>query len=191
MPSLSAEQLAEIRTLLADEQKIMAIKKYRSLTGLSLRDAKEGVEAIADGHEPAAGAAPVTATHAGPGISGVEDLLRAGQKIAAIKLYRELTGLGLRESKEAVEAMGVSQPTMPATEAPPLPVTPVAPPAAKLVLVSDTSEPVVTQANQPLSMRRGPRSRDRYDKGAKGKGCLLVLAVWLIPMFGVFAWIVR
>ena len=32
-------------------------------------------------------------------------LLREGQKIAAIKLYREKTGLGLREAKDAVEAI--------------------------------------------------------------------------------------
>ncbi len=30
-------------------------------------------------------------------------LLRAGKKIHAIKLYREVTGAGLREAKEAVE----------------------------------------------------------------------------------------
>lgn len=35
----------------------------------------------------------------------IEALLRQGRKIQAIKLYRELTGEGLKESKEAVEAM--------------------------------------------------------------------------------------
>ena len=34
----------------------------------------------------------------------VEDLLRSGHKIAAIKVYRQATGLGLKEAKEAVEA---------------------------------------------------------------------------------------
>jgi len=33
----------------------------------------------------------------------VRDLLAAGNKIGAIKLYRELTGLGLAEAKAAVE----------------------------------------------------------------------------------------
>ncbi len=35
----------------------------------------------------------------------VKDAIFAGQKIEAIKLYREHTGLGLKESKEAVEKL--------------------------------------------------------------------------------------
>jgi hypothetical protein len=34
------------------------------------------------------------------------DLLRRGEKIEAIKLYRERTGAGLKEAKDAVEALG-------------------------------------------------------------------------------------
>ena len=34
------------------------------------------------------------------------ELLQAGQQIQAIKLYRELTGVGLKEAKDAVEAGG-------------------------------------------------------------------------------------
>lgn len=36
-------------------------------------------------------------------LNELEAAIFAGRKIAAIKLYRELTGLGLKESKEAVE----------------------------------------------------------------------------------------
>ena len=40
------------------------------------------------------------------GVPGeVVALARAGNAIAAIKLYRELTGAGLREAKEVVEAL--------------------------------------------------------------------------------------
>lgn len=35
----------------------------------------------------------------------LRDLLAAGQKIEAIKRYREATGVGLAEAKEAVEAL--------------------------------------------------------------------------------------
>ncbi len=35
----------------------------------------------------------------------VRQLLLAGKKIEAIKLYREASGLGLKESKDAVEAV--------------------------------------------------------------------------------------
>jgi Ribosomal protein L7/L12 C-terminal domain len=34
---------------------------------------------------------------------GVKDLIQQGRKIAAIKLYREQNGTGLKESKDAVE----------------------------------------------------------------------------------------
>ncbi len=35
----------------------------------------------------------------------VADLIRAGQKIAAIKKYREQTGVGLKEAKDYVEGL--------------------------------------------------------------------------------------
>lgn len=34
----------------------------------------------------------------------IDDLLQRGKKIEAIKRYRELTGAGLRQAKDAVEA---------------------------------------------------------------------------------------
>ena len=40
----------------------------------------------------------------------VVDLVRRGNKIEAIKLFRELTGMGLKESKEAVDAIAAGQP---------------------------------------------------------------------------------
>ncbi len=40
----------------------------------------------------------------------LQDLLRAGKKLHAIKLYREQHGVGLKEAKEAVEAMMAGQP---------------------------------------------------------------------------------
>lgn len=40
-----------------------------------------------------------------PDHSEIVELLRRGQKIEAIKLYRERTGLGLKEAKDAVEAI--------------------------------------------------------------------------------------
>lgn len=46
----------------------------------------------------------------GAGSSGysaaVLDLARSGNKIAAIKQYREETGLGLKEAKDAVDRLG-------------------------------------------------------------------------------------
>lgn len=39
------------------------------------------------------------------GMERVHELLRQGKKIEAIKVYRQLTGEGLKESKDAVERM--------------------------------------------------------------------------------------
>ena len=41
-----------------------------------------------------------------PSMPEVEALMKSGQKIEAIKLYRELTGASLAEAKAAVERMG-------------------------------------------------------------------------------------
>jgi hypothetical protein len=41
----------------------------------------------------------------GPSYPEVMELARQGQKIAAIKLYREQTGAGLAEAKHAVDQM--------------------------------------------------------------------------------------
>lgn len=38
-------------------------------------------------------------------MNSLTDALLQGRKIEAIKLYRELTGLGLKESKEEIEAI--------------------------------------------------------------------------------------
>jgi Ribosomal protein L7/L12 C-terminal domain len=38
-------------------------------------------------------------------LTEVRSLMKAGNKIAAIKVYREITGVGLAEAKEAVEKM--------------------------------------------------------------------------------------
>ena len=39
------------------------------------------------------------------GMAEIVALLRIGRKIEAIKLYREMTGLGLKEAKDAVDRM--------------------------------------------------------------------------------------
>ena len=86
--------------LVRNGQKIEAIKLYREKTGVGLREAKDAVEALEQGGSQTA---PADAS------SGVDNdvlvLLRAGQKIAAIKLYRDKTGVGLAVAKNAVEAL--------------------------------------------------------------------------------------
>ncbi len=82
--------------------KIAAIKLCREATGMGLAEAKEWVEKLET--SPDAALSPVPEAGA---LSPVADLLFAGEKIAAIKLYREQVkpGAGLKESKKAVEQL--------------------------------------------------------------------------------------
>ncbi len=96
---------AEIRSLLAVDRKIAAIKLYRERIGCGLAEAKAAVEQIGRGETPideAAREAPVVNDLD----KQVLELMIAGQKIAAIKLVRERTGCGLKDAKDAVETLG-------------------------------------------------------------------------------------
>ena len=95
-------------------RKIEAIKIYRERTGLGLKESKDAVEALARGQPvpvppplPGPIASPVPAPVVPPGgsLDAVHAALRSGNKILAIKHYREATGVGLKEAKDAVEAL--------------------------------------------------------------------------------------
>jgi ribosomal protein L7/L12 len=94
---------ADLESLVRQGQKIEAIKRYRAQTGVGLAEAKAAVEAIERGEKPPVGrAAPAPADVD----ADLWELLQRGEKIQAIKLYRERTGTGLAEAKTAVEAIG-------------------------------------------------------------------------------------
>lgn len=44
-----------------------------------------------------------------PELGQVEELLRGGQKIRAIRVYREITGADLKEAKDAVERIAAQR----------------------------------------------------------------------------------
>jgi ribosomal protein L7/L12 len=95
-PDATPEQLARAG------QKIEAIKKYRELTGVGLKEAKDAVEAFERGQPmtlPAKSSLLVQVSDA-----DIEQQIRTGHLIDAIKLYREKNGVGLKEAKDAVEA---------------------------------------------------------------------------------------
>lgn len=107
-----AGRMGEVARLVQAGNKIEAIKLYRQLTGLGLKEAKDAVEKIAAG-EVVSVSQTVTQPRTGSGSGEVSQALRgeirralqAGRKIEAIKLVREQTGLGLKEAKDAVEAI--------------------------------------------------------------------------------------
>jgi ribosomal protein L7/L12 len=94
--------LEGVRQALAAGRKIEAIKLYRELTGLGLKESKDAVEAMQAGAP-----VPFTPRPTVPpqGMDEVVRLARTGQLIMAIKLHRELTGMGLKDSKDEVERL--------------------------------------------------------------------------------------
>lgn len=83
-------------------KKLEAVKRYRELHRVDLKRAKEAVEALADG---GSALPPKGVMLRQVNDSDIEHQIRTGHLIDAIKLYREKTGVGLKEAKDAVEAM--------------------------------------------------------------------------------------
>jgi ribosomal protein L7/L12 len=112
-----AENLAEIRALLAQGNKIQAIKQLRDLTGLGLKEAKDAVEAMDAGsyETTPASSQPSSSQFSAQALEEIRSLLEHGNKIGAIKRVRELTGLGLKEAKDYVDSIPVhgSPPSLP------------------------------------------------------------------------------
>jgi ribosomal protein L7/L12 len=89
-----------LTTLIRRGQKIEAIKQYRERTRSGLKEAKDAVEALERGES-----LPIPETILTTVDQDIVLLVREGKKIAAIKLYREKTGVGLAEAKAAVETL--------------------------------------------------------------------------------------
>ena len=105
MPGLSDDQWRSIDEEILAGRMIPAIKNYREYSGEGLREAKDVVEArqrylsSGKGGEFAPSSAPQEVDW-----STMDAEILAGRKITAIKLHRQATGLGLKESKDAVDA---------------------------------------------------------------------------------------
>jgi ribosomal protein L7/L12 len=96
---------AEVLEALARHDPIQAIKHLRAATGLGLKEAKEVVEAHLQGRPPSSlPPSPGSASFSSvpPAVLAA---LHQGQKIEAIRLLREHSGLGLKEAKDVVDAL--------------------------------------------------------------------------------------
>jgi ribosomal protein L7/L12 len=101
--------------------KIEAIKRLRGVTGLGLKEAKDWLESYERG-----GADPLPEFDKPAGrdpnasftlSTEALDALRSGNKIEAIKIIREATGVGLAEAKSIVEEIEKALPSMPSSTA--------------------------------------------------------------------------
>ena len=100
--NLSEDERQNIINCIRSGSKIEAIKIFREATGADLAESKRVIETLAA--EISANAPPLSGT----GENDVAALLAQGNKIAAIKLYREKTGVGLKEAKDKIEALAES-----------------------------------------------------------------------------------
>src|SRR5271157_3790758 len=98
----------QILLLMQAGKKIEAIKLYRHATGSGLKEAKDAVEALAEA-QPIVRRSSESVEPIGKNPNSLEDqvltLMQAQKKIWAIKVYRERTGVGLKQAKDAVEAL--------------------------------------------------------------------------------------
>ena len=90
---------ADVVDALRRGEVIEAIKLLRASTGLGLKEAKDMIDQHFRG-KPVG----MVAAYLGQLPSSVIAALQKGNKIEAIRLLREQTGLGLKEAKDAVEA---------------------------------------------------------------------------------------
>lgn len=106
---------AEIEQLVRQKRKIEAIKLYRTYTNTGLREAKEAIDQLEQGLFRAGFPDP-DFSHPGfpafrPGRQAVEPndevrhYVQIGQKIKAIKAYREQTGLSLKDAKDEIDRL--------------------------------------------------------------------------------------
>jgi len=138
-----AKRLKEVKSLTQSGRMIEAIKLYREITHVGLKEAKDAVEAIARGEAVQINSVTVNADASGTPNSVADQaermqevvrLIKDGEKIEAIKAFREATGVGLKEAKDAVEAIESNRATTinTVTTSMPYTTTPATPQAAAM-----------------------------------------------------------
>lgn len=128
IPGLPAAQeatprasLDEVRLLAQNGDHAGAIRRYRELYGVGLKEAKDAVDALAAGkviEMHRAFSSPLSAEETGRVLDEVKELLRSGNKIAAIKHYRELNDASLTQAKDAIDQVEAALTGIPVAPSP-------------------------------------------------------------------------
>lgn len=116
--SLTSAQQKELLGLIHAGQKIVAVKRYREITGVGLQEALYAVTRLGDTEASGGGARTETpaAFSSAPAIdprklkeaeAAAMEALRSGNVIEAAKRYRQHARVGLKEAKEAVDILSV------------------------------------------------------------------------------------
>jgi len=117
MNELSEENSYKISELIRAGQKIEAIKLYNETTGMGLLESKRFIDDLETQLRDESPEFPRNFAHTAkpqrPSLGNMPeedakimtDLIFAGQKIEAIKMYRDASHLGLKESKDVIDAL--------------------------------------------------------------------------------------
>ncbi len=92
---------AEVQDAIAHGRKINAIKRYRELTGVGLKEAKDAIE-YAIGN-PDAAESKVRSSGSSLSDAGLRDLIDEGDIVKAIEVYQQFAGVDYYTAKAAVE----------------------------------------------------------------------------------------
>ncbi len=107
MPSfINPAQIAkiqEISRLAHQGEKIEAIKLYREVFDVGLKEAKDAVEQIERGQPVTIIQTPQTPVDTDQLADELEQLVSQGDKVEAVKRYRQVFQVGLKQAKEAVD----------------------------------------------------------------------------------------
>ena len=99
-PAPVATNDEEVKNIALSGRKMIAVKEYQKLHGTGHEDSLHAVNEMLKN-------SPVD-PQTEQKIKEVKRLLNRGEKIAAIKAYREIYGIGLKDAKEAVELIADS-----------------------------------------------------------------------------------
>jgi large subunit ribosomal protein L7/L12 len=134
VPGLPAAQeatprasLDEVRRLAQNGNLIEAVRRYRQLYGAGSKEAKDAVDALAAGkvveiHRVFSG--PLDAEETSRVLDEVKKLLQSGNKIAAIKHYREVDDVSLTQAKQVVDRVEAALTGIPLQPRPGIPGQP-------------------------------------------------------------------
>jgi ribosomal protein L7/L12 len=103
------ELLDDVRKLADCGRTIDAIKRYREITGLGLKEAKDAIDRYASGGPLEAAESPAARSAAldpsMPADAEIKRMLEAGRKFEAVKLLRARSGLDLATAKDIADRM--------------------------------------------------------------------------------------
>lgn len=111
--NISVQLYQELLELCRQGQKLEAIRRYKEATGSSLAEAKD----IIDSFDTADAVPLSSAQHTGASSQHrapvstdqqVLDLCRQGNYLQAVKVYKDATGKGLKESKDYVDQLAAA-----------------------------------------------------------------------------------